>query len=140
MSAHQFFQEFCGYFPEDTLGPAHNLWCWYREATESFDEALPSARPRGRDASAWPTHPRDQQAMQQNARRLLMDIKQAAAKLGISEEAFDAASHDTARWDRSEWRRLRFANPAVVAALQSVRARDQRRSQVANDLCRSSDI
>lgn len=54
-----------------------------------------------------------------------MTIKQAAAKLGISEEAFDAASHDTARWDRSEWRRLRFANPAVVAALQSVRAREE---------------
>jgi len=64
------------------LEPAHLLWVWYYEKTESFDQSV--CRVRDKRGVAVPATPEEQRLCYGNARHCMKIVEAAAGMLGIS--------------------------------------------------------
>jgi hypothetical protein len=64
------------------LEPAHLLWVWYYEKTETFDQSV--CRAQDKRGIAVPVTPEEQRLCSEHARRCMKIVEAAAGMLGIS--------------------------------------------------------
>jgi len=115
------------------LDPAHLLWVWYYEKTESFDQSV--CRHRDKRGIAVPVYSEERRLCSEHARRCMKIVEIAAGMLGISRGELTDTRMVGRGFDNLDHLRqlLQDLDPRVRAAITHAEERLRARSGLRTD-------